>query len=118
MPVMRRMTWSAMDETARAALCARGLEAIFDEGLKASIGRIIDDVRANGDEAFVQTLLPQVRAGIAEASRWFVNLDELMEAGTYLSFGPDTLVEARNRGYKPHASVPAPDAEKLRRALL
>ena len=24
--------------------------------------------------------------------------------GTYLSFGPDTLVEARNRGYKPHAS--------------
>ena len=35
-------------------------------------------------------------------------IDELMAAGTYLSFGPDTLVEARNRGYKPHASaVPA-----------
>ena len=34
-------------------------------------------------------------------------IDELMEAGTYLSFGPDTLVEARNRGYKPHASVPS-----------
>ena len=34
-------------------------------------------------------------------------VDELMDAGTYLSFGPDTLVEARNRGYKPHASVPA-----------
>lgn len=29
-------------------------------------------------------------------------VDELMEAGTYLAFGPDTLVEARNRGYKPH----------------
>lgn len=27
-------------------------------------------------------------------------IDELMDAGTYLSFGPDTLVEARNRGYR------------------
>ncbi|QXC61301.1 hypothetical protein KSP35_00135 [Aquihabitans sp. G128] len=35
---------------------------------------------------------------------------ELLEARTYLSFGPDTLVEARNRGYKPHASV-APAAD-------
>jgi hypothetical protein len=25
-----------------------------------------------------------------------------MEARTYLAFGPDTLVEARNRCYKPH----------------
>ena len=32
-------------------------------------------------------------------------INELMEARTYLSFGPDTLVEARNRGYKPHTSV-------------
>lgn len=28
-------------------------------------------------------------------------IDELMEAGTYASFGPDTLAEARNRGYRP-----------------
>lgn len=28
-----------------------------------------------------------------------------MEAGTYLAFGPDTLTEARNRGYKPHATA-------------
>lgn len=28
-------------------------------------------------------------------------IDELMQAQTYLSFGPDTVVEARNRGYKP-----------------
>ena len=34
-------------------------------------------------------------------------IDELMEAGTYLAFGPDTVVEARNRGYKPHPSVAA-----------
>ncbi len=31
-------------------------------------------------------------------------MDELVEARTYLTFGPDTLVEARNRGYSPHAS--------------
>ncbi len=28
-------------------------------------------------------------------------IDELMEAETFISFGPDTLVEARNRCYKP-----------------
>jgi histidinol dehydrogenase len=56
MPVMRRMQWAAMGETARAALCARGLEAIFDEGLKAAIGRIIDDVREHGDEAVCRAL--------------------------------------------------------------
>lgn len=27
-------------------------------------------------------------------------IDELMEAGTYLCFGPDTAVEARNRGFR------------------
>lgn len=27
-------------------------------------------------------------------------IDELLSAETYLCFGPDTLVEARNRGYK------------------
>ncbi len=28
-------------------------------------------------------------------------IDELMEAETYASFAPDTLSEARNRGYRP-----------------
>lgn len=28
-------------------------------------------------------------------------IDELLSAETYLAFGPDTLAEARNRGYKP-----------------
>ena len=27
-------------------------------------------------------------------------IDELMEAETYICFGPDTIVEARNRGYR------------------
>lgn len=29
-------------------------------------------------------------------------IDELMEAETFLCFGPDTLDEARNRGYRPY----------------
>ncbi len=56
MSVLRSMTWSAMDEAARRALCARGLEAIFDSDLKAAIGRIIDDVRSDGDEAVCRAL--------------------------------------------------------------
>jgi histidinol dehydrogenase len=50
------MTWSTMDEQARRALCGRGLEAIFDDDLRAAIGRIIDDVRAHGDEAVCRAL--------------------------------------------------------------
>lgn len=38
-------------------------------------------------------------------------IDELMTARTYQSFGPDTLTEARNRGYKPHASAVVEDAD-------
>lgn len=56
MPVMRRNTWETMAEADRAALCSRGLEAIFDESLKQSIGRIIDDVRAHGDEAVCRAM--------------------------------------------------------------
>ncbi len=56
MSVLRSMTWSTMDEEARRGLCARGLEAIFDDHLRAAIGRIIDDVRAHGDEAVCRAL--------------------------------------------------------------
>jgi histidinol dehydrogenase len=56
MGVMRRMTWSEMSESDREELCDRGLDAIFDPALRESIGRIIDDVRANGDEAVCRAL--------------------------------------------------------------
>ncbi len=56
MSVMRRLTWASMGEPERAALCARGLEAIFDGELKTAIGRIIDDVREHGDEAVCRAL--------------------------------------------------------------
>jgi hypothetical protein len=39
-------------------------------------------------------------------------IDELVEAEAGLCFGPDTLVEARNRGYRPHASVDLDAAEQ------
>ena len=31
-------------------------------------------------------------------------IDELMASEQFASFGPDSLAEARNRGYKPHRS--------------
>ncbi|MCP3990804.1 MAG: hypothetical protein GY724_17135 [Actinomycetia bacterium] len=32
-------------------------------------------------------------------------MDELMEAGTYTCFAPDTLAEARNRGYRQYQAA-------------
>lgn len=32
-------------------------------------------------------------------------VEDLLEAEQFASFGPDTLAEARNRGYRPHRSV-------------
>ncbi len=37
-------------------------------------------------------------------------IDELMEAETFIGFGPDTLVEARNRCYKPCPHCATSDA--------
>ena len=30
---------------------------------------------------------------------------DIMASEKFLAFGPDTLAEARNRGYRPHASI-------------
>lgn len=38
-------------------------------------------------------------------------MEELLRARTYLVFGPDTLVEAANRGYRPHASCASVDED-------
>jgi hypothetical protein len=32
-------------------------------------------------------------------------IDELIDSEAFITFGPDTLAEARNRGYRPHRSV-------------
>lgn len=79
MPVMRRMTWATMPEAERQALCDRGLSAIFDADLKASIGRIIDDVRAHGDDAVCRALHDFDRVSL-EPHQLRATADELDEA--------------------------------------
>ena len=32
-------------------------------------------------------------------------VDEVLAAETFIAFGPDTLAEARNRGYRPSAAI-------------
>jgi hypothetical protein len=32
-------------------------------------------------------------------------IDELMQSEQFIAFSPQTLAEARNRGYKPHKSI-------------
>lgn len=54
--VMRRQRWADMDTEARSRLMARGLADIFDPELRASIGRLIDDVKARGDVAVCEAL--------------------------------------------------------------
>jgi len=34
-------------------------------------------------------------------------IDELVSSERFAAFGPDTLSEARNRGYRPHRSIRA-----------
>ena len=41
-------------------------------------------------------------------------VDDLMESEQFAAFGPDTLAEARNRGYRPDISVV--DAERAAEA--
>jgi len=45
--------------------------------------------------------------GTTEACR----IDELLAAQTFVSFGPDTLPEARNRSYRPCAHCAGADAD-------
>jgi histidinol dehydrogenase len=53
---MRRQVWNDMDRSARAALMDRGLDEIFDPGLRASISTLIEDVRERGDAAVCDAL--------------------------------------------------------------
>jgi hypothetical protein len=32
-------------------------------------------------------------------------VDDIMKSEKFLAFGPDTLPEAKNRGYRPHRSI-------------
>lgn len=56
MTVMRMLDWAQMDEAARASLCARGVDDIFDPALRTSIGALIEDVATRGDQAVCDAL--------------------------------------------------------------
>jgi len=45
-------------------------------------------------------------AGLADV------IDELMRSEQFAAFSPDTLFEARNRGYRPHRSIRAAEASE------
>ena len=53
---MRRQIWAEMDDAARRDLFDRGLADIFDDGLRASIGELLLDVRDRGDVAVCEAL--------------------------------------------------------------
>ena len=39
-------------------------------------------------------------------------IDELMRSEQFAAFAPDTLAEARNRGYRPHRSITAAEGRE------
>jgi histidinol dehydrogenase len=53
---MRVLRWAEIDPETLDRLLGRGVATIFDEGLRASVGEIIEDVRANGDAGVVRAL--------------------------------------------------------------
>jgi histidinol dehydrogenase len=53
---LRVLRWSGLDPEVRARLLGRGVETIFDEGLRTSVGEIIEDVRQNGDAGVLRAL--------------------------------------------------------------
>lgn len=55
-PPMAVRRWSQLDEDGRAQLLGRGRDKIFDPELRASVGEILEDVRAHGDAAVVRAL--------------------------------------------------------------
>lgn len=55
-PIRLIGTWAELDEKARERAVARGIDSIFDPGLRESIIELIEDVRVNGDDALVRAL--------------------------------------------------------------
>ena len=53
---MRVLRWPELSAEQRDQLLERGIRAIFDPQLRESVGRIVDDVRENGDAAVCRAL--------------------------------------------------------------
>lgn len=92
-PVMRFLVWNDMDEHARRAVLTRGIGDIFDPGLKERIGRIIEDVRDNGDEAVCRALRDFDKIDVSP-DRLRVSDDELARAHDLI--GPEVHAAIRD----------------------
>jgi histidinol dehydrogenase len=53
---LRELRWAELGEAARAELLARQGDRIFDGALRDGVRRIVDDVRAHGDDAIARAL--------------------------------------------------------------
>jgi hypothetical protein len=60
-----------------------------------------EDFRYLGDKRTQRVYDLDLDAGEATAAA----IDELVASRQYLAFSPDTLAEARNRGYRPDRSI-------------
>ncbi len=68
-----------MNDDQRTALCARGLDEIFDPALRESIGILIEDVRQRGDVAVCEALARHDRIEL-ESSELRISDDEFDSA--------------------------------------
>src|ERR1700716_558075 len=55
-PIRRIGSWGELSPEQRRHAVTRGLDKIFDPGLRDDIARLIEDVRLNGDGALVRAL--------------------------------------------------------------
>ncbi len=76
---MRVQRWAEMNDDERTALCARGLDEIFDPALRESIGILIEDVRQRGDVAVCEALARHDRIEL-EPSELRISDDEFDSA--------------------------------------
>jgi histidinol dehydrogenase len=76
---MRRQVWNDMNVSARDALMGRGIDDIFDPGLRRSIGDLLDDVAERGDVAVSEALARFDGIDVAP-DRLRVGTDELEQA--------------------------------------
>src|SRR6478672_2222140 len=77
-------SWGALSEEERRRVTTRGLDKIFDPGLRDEIALLIEDVRVNGDAALVRALKDFDRCDV-EASRLRVSDAEFAAARASIS---------------------------------
>ncbi len=91
--MLRVLRWNELGPTERAALCERSLDNGITPELRASIGELIDDVRAHGDDAVCRALR---RFDGVEVEPDGLAVSEAEFAEARASVGPELLVAIRD----------------------